>query len=148
MFSLTLTGVWNLSVVWGIWKTDSLSYLTNVLFPVLVVVVWFCAGLIGKSYLARLNWGMESIVCLCRLSWSFLFGRVGMLFWTAIKEVTLCMIIGLVLEYLWSLSWSKRIRGSFWLLVWPDWEAIKCFLGFSGLCIFLIGLGCCCSYLV
>ena len=33
--------------------------------------------------------GLEGIVCLCRLSWSYLFGRVGLklLFWTAVKEV-------------------------------------------------------------
>ena len=33
--------------------------------------------------------GLEGIVCLCRLSGSFLFGKVGLmvLFWTAVKEV-------------------------------------------------------------
>jgi len=106
-----------------------LYYFTNVLFPVLVAVVWFVQVSSVNPFWQ--GWfEVEGIVCLCRLSWSFLFGRVGLLFWTAIKEVTLCMIIGLVLESLWCLSWSKKICGSFWLLAWPDWEVVKCFCGF------------------
>jgi len=63
LFSLTQAGVWNLNVVWGIWKIDIWCFLFNVFAQV---------------------WKLWCI--LCRYPWLFLLGRVGLmcLSWVAI----------------------------------------------------------------